>query len=504
VIHVGIAVETRCARSNPHSGVLVPLPSWRYDWVIEQINPAYTKEARHRIESELDDSSDGSYAVAADCPTSDTVGLADSMSSLRMPTKREIPWPRPSRRIPFMALIDLAGRVDPTVVLRGLIRARTRGAELEQVTFRFTHGANPTPGALALLAAWLLANREEGGDPQITGDSRVIEPLARIDPQRLLRLGAPAGRPYPNAASVPLTTISNGRQVNDAVNALCEIVVRHAPDPRGVLPAIEWAVNEVTDNVELHASAATPGIFCARLDPGPNRLEVAVVDQGIGIRASLGSAIPAGSDGEAIAKALQRGVTRDPSVGQGNGLAGTKEIILQNGGDLMLWSGVAMFRIGDGQDKGYIPVSGSAGTGVVLSFHLNQPIDLRRTFIAGTALDYIERQAEAVAEHGLLVREQVSSTRSRGPAKQLRQKVLAMMPDIDGGVRLDFTGVEIAASSFLDELLGRLAASLGEEAFRRRIQLQNMTPLVGQIANVVISQRLRGLEPEITDETDED
>ena len=316
-----------------------------------------------------------------------------------------------------MALIDLAGRVDPTALFRALIRARTRGVGMERVTFRFARGANPSPGALALLSAWLLANRGEGGDPQVTGDSRVMEALARIDQHRLLRLPAPQMRPDPNTASVPLTTIKNGRQVDDAVNALCEIVVRHAPDPRAILPAIEWAVNEVTDNVELHASAATPGIFCARLYPGPNRLEVAVVDQGIGIRASLGSAIPAGSDGEAIAKALQRGVTRDPSVGQGNGLAGTKEIILQNGGDLMLWSGVAMFRIIDGQDKGYVQVSGSAGTGVVLNFHLNRPIDLRRTFIAGTALDYIERQAEVAAQGGLLVREQATSTRDSRPSK---------------------------------------------------------------------------------------
>jgi hypothetical protein len=162
----------------------------------------------------------------------------------------------------------------------------------------------------------------------------------------------------------------------------------------------------------------------------------------------------------------------------------------------MLWSGVAMFRISDGQDKGYVQVSGSAGTGVVLNFHLDRPIDLRRTFIAGTALDYIERQAEAAAHDGLLIREQASSTRSRGPARQLRHKVLAMLPDIEGPLHLDFTGVEIAASSFLDELLGRLAASLGEEEFRRRIQVGNMTPLVGQIANVVIGQRLRGLEPD--------
>jgi hypothetical protein len=51
----------------------------------------------------------------------------------------------------------------------------------------------------------------------------------------------------------------------------------------------------------------------------------------------------AGSDAE---------VTRDPSVDQGNGLAGTKEIIPQNGGDLMLWTGVAMFRVSDGVYNG--------------------------------------------------------------------------------------------------------------------------------------------------------
>jgi hypothetical protein len=206
-----------------------------------------------------------------------------------------------------VALIELSGRVDPTAVLRGLIRARERGAGMDRTTFRFSWGADPSPGALALLAAWLLANRTEGGDPQVTGDAKVIETLARIDQHRLFKLPHPVLRPDRNAPSVPLTTIANGRQVDDAVNALCEIVVRHAPDPRSVLPAIEWAANEVTDNVELHASAATPGIFCARFYPRQNRLEVAIVDQGVGIRASLGATIPTGSDGEAIAKALQRG-----------------------------------------------------------------------------------------------------------------------------------------------------------------------------------------------------
>jgi hypothetical protein len=94
-----------------------------------------------------------------------------------------------------MALIDLAGRVDPTVVLRGLIRARTRGAELDRVTFRFPHGANPTPGALALVAAWSLTNNEKGGDPQVTGDSRVIESLLGSTPIAYCALERLSGDP---------------------------------------------------------------------------------------------------------------------------------------------------------------------------------------------------------------------------------------------------------------------------------------------------------------------
>lgn len=277
------------------------------------------------------------------------------------------------------------------------------------------------------------------------------------------------------------------------MDSLCDIVMRHAVEPRAVMPAIEWAANEVTDNVELHASAATPGVFYARIDERRQRLELAVVDQGIGIRQSLASSTPTGSDGEAIAKALQRGVTRDPKIGQGNGLAGTREIVVENGGDLHVWSGNAMFRILAGQDKGYVEVPRAFGTGLVLNFRLDRPIDLRKTFIAGTALDFIGKQAEAAQTAGLLVRDEVISARARAPASALRRKIMAMLPDLDSPLIIDFVGINGAASSFLDELLGRLAAELGESTFRRLVEVRNMNPLVAQTANVVISQRLHGL-----------
>ena len=44
---------------------------------------------------------------------------------------------------------------------------------------------------------------------------------------------------------------------------------------------------------------------------------------GRGIKASLEEAMFLWSHGDAVTKALGRGVTRNPAVGQGNGLAGT-------------------------------------------------------------------------------------------------------------------------------------------------------------------------------------
>jgi hypothetical protein len=390
-----------------------------------------------------------------------------------------------------MALVELNGRVSAAQVLQGLNGVTRRQGNLTGATFRFGQNAKPSVGAVALLAAWMLADRGRGGEPRLSGDAVVLAQLQTLDRHGLLGLGPASSASLKSSRFVPITAIAGADEVNTAVNALCDLVLRNAPNPGAVLPAIEWAANEVTDNVELHASAQTPGIFFAYLDAPRNRLEMAVVDQGIGIRQSLASAVEAGSDGEAISKALQRGVTRDLRVGQGNGLAGTREIIVENAGNLSIWSGDALFHIMGGQEKGFVGVPRSAGTGVVLDFDLARPIDLGRTFIAGSALDFVGAQAERAEDEGLVVQKEVVSTRARAQAAGFRRKILALLPHMEGRLVLDFAGVSVAASSFMDELLGRLAAELGEHDFRRRVEIINMAPLVARIANVVVEQRLK-------------
>ena len=65
-----------------------------------------------------------------------------------------------------------------------------------------------------------------------------------------------------------------------------------------------------------------------------------------------------------------------------------------------------------------------------------------------------------------------------------------------GPVVIDLTGVRSASSSFLDEILGRLAKELGADPFRERIRVVGMNAVLEQMANVVLRQRL---EPDAVD-----
>jgi hypothetical protein len=69
---------------------------------------------------------------------------------------------------------------------------------------------------------------------------------------------------------------------------------------------------------------------------------------------------------------------------------------------------------------------------------------------------------------------------------------------------LDFSGVKSAASSFLDELLGRLADEdpRAEAIFDGPVRIQGMTPTVQAMANVVVAQRLGVIADQSSSRTD--
>ena len=112
--------------------------------------------------------------------------------------------------------------------------------------------------------------------------------------------------------------------------------------------------------------------------------------------------------------------------------------------------------------------------------------------ILRTYWSYIDAEAERIGQAGgIRVVDECINTGTRPPAQRLRRKVQSLLPEIPGPLVLDFAGVQSATSSFLDELLGRMAASLGADEFHRRVQVVEMEPLIRHMANVVIEQRIR-------------
>jgi hypothetical protein len=82
-------------------------------------------------------------------------------------------------------------------------------------------------------------------------------------------------------------------------------------------------------------------------------------------------------------------------------------------------------------------------------------------------------------------------TAGRETAAPFRRKLESLFPNATEPIVLDFADVKSPSSSFLDELLGRLAYKLGEQAFRRKIHIVNMTDRIRRMSDVVIGQRLK-------------
>lgn len=370
--------------------------------------------------------------------------------------------------------------------------------------------------ALTFLCAWGRQQRRQGRELLIRGSEAALRQLMRLDLYEHLGLAyqKEVQSPLDNPV-VPLRLISNEQDMPAAAGEIYRLVERHFDNAPSFLPALQWAVGEITDNVLRHADAADPGAVYSEYLPREHRLDVAICDLGRGIYASLGETTFLYSHGHAITQAVRRGVTRSTDIGQGNGLAGVLEIVRKNGGDLQIWTGDALYRVVRGDIKGFVQMPTVPGTGVAFSLDTRVPVDLRDTWIAGRGAAFLPAQAGHAATaldsaasvgaettgsisestHGRIigVARECDNTVMRGPAQRLRDRISRELLEYSSPLTLDFSAVQDATSSFLDELLGRLAREMGSDLFHKRLVIGGMSELIERMANVVIQQRLEGL-----------
>jgi hypothetical protein len=290
------------------------------------------------------------------------------------------------------------------------------------------------------------------------------------------------------------------------VDQVVEIVMGNMRVPRPVLAGLEWSINEITDNVLNHAESSLHGLVQVVTQPARQRITFVVADAGRGILASMREGFPRLRDDEdAIAEAVKQGVTRDPSVGQGNGLAGTLRIATFSNGSFSVMSGQALLAVY--RD----PVSGEFGhhrsqlaphqryNGTVVTAELDSSAPLRLEDALGwqspdwEPYDHIDAAYTADDERSLRIalKDETAGFGSRIAGKQVRIKCLNLLnADPSLPLVLDWEGIPLVSSSYADEAIGKLYAELGPLTFGRRVHSVNLEPLVRSLIERAIIQRL--------------
>jgi hypothetical protein len=290
------------------------------------------------------------------------------------------------------------------------------------------------------------------------------------------------------------------------VDAVLDIVMRNMEVERSVLAGLEWSLNEITDNVLNHAQAPEGGIVQAVTFQNNQKITFIVADAGRGVLASLQEGYPAlSTDDAAISEAVRQGVTRNPSAGQGNGLAGTLRIASASGGSFTMISGrghLAVFSpggSGDYQERLYVEGEGRyfQGCSVYAEIGTEYPFALEEALsFHGTPylpVDVIELAYMTETGDDLILRlsAETSGFGTRLAGDEIRRKVTNLLnAEPTKRIILDWAGIPLISSSFADAAVGKLFVLLGPLGFSSRVQMVGLEPLVRKLVDRAIMQRV--------------
>nr|WP_225563088.1 STAS-like domain-containing protein [Rhodanobacter sp. DHG33] len=203
------------------------------------------------------------------------------------------------------------------------------------------------------------------------------------------------------------------------------------------------------------------------------------------------------NDRVALEQAIQKGVTSKPNFGQGNGLAGCVAITLASKGQFALTSGGARVTVIDGKVavRDFFPPL--VGTVVELQLPISEEIDLPTALWGHSPSSYIEEKFSGDANTlRLSLTECAPTFGNRVTGEKVRNLIANLLKsDQSADLEIDFSGVKIIASSFADEVFGKLFLILGPLEFGSRIRYKEVNGTCKQIINSAIKERVsQGLD----------
>jgi len=298
---------------------------------------------------------------------------------------------------------------------------------------------------------------------------------------------------------VPTTQFRNSEEQFLAVNSIMDKILGSLEGfSRGDLAAIEWSLNEVTDNVINHSESKIGGfVQLSTFQRNIKRVEYVVCDAGIGIPRTLREAKPEiTSDSDAIHQSIQEGVTRNKKSNQGNGLFGAYQISSVSEGYLEIHSGNGSL-ISNKKGGLHIRTEPIPFNGTLLI----ACIDYSNPDLLGTALkfggkphyplDFIENKFED--DRGkikFIMSTEASSFGSRKAAEPINIKLKNLSKICSNSrISIDFEQVAVVSSSFADEVFGKLFVEMGPLLFMQKFEFINISQTVKSLIDRAITLR---------------
>jgi len=292
------------------------------------------------------------------------------------------------------------------------------------------------------------------------------------------------------------------QQQQDVVNEFMDIVTRNIILNKDIITALEWSINEITDNVLNHSDAKQGGIIQISSYPQNRRISFAVADSGRGIRKSLQESYPdIISDSVAIGEAVKSGVTRNPQYGQGNGLAGTLRIADLTKGSFSIISGKGQFNYYDGKAERKNRENELYYNGTIVAadiFDKNEEFSIEKALEFGSSkggntpniieLNYLNDDCKSF---NFKMKNESTGFGNRPIGRQLRTKVTNILNNEENiPIHVDWEGIPVISSSFADEFMGKLFLELGPLLFSSRVRNTKMEKLIHGLLDKAITQRL--------------
>lgn len=292
----------------------------------------------------------------------------------------------------------------------------------------------------------------------------------------------------------------NLEEQQKAVNDFMDVVLRTMTISKDIISGLEWSINEITDNVLNHSDSKHGGIIQASTHHKENKILFAVADSGRGILKSMQEGFPnLRTELDAIGEAIKAGVTRNPKIGQGNGLAGSLRVTTMTGGSFEILSGNGRLTITKNKTHKKImkkaKYNGTLVSGeinIVDDFSISEALSFDK-FSNHFPLDIVDLKYEMEDSDCLFLKmkDESSGFGTRKSGLQIRRKILNLLKAKQGfPIIIDWEGIPVISSSFADELMGKLFLEMGAMTFSSFVKNRNMELLIKNLLDKAVAQRL--------------